>query len=204
MGMRIRPRPLPGAAGGATRGNAAGRIRAPGRFAAARVDRLGNYRPNAWGLAMIGRSLRPAVFALGVAALLATQLAEAQWVMVARRAIGRVEQMSQAPASGGAGYESAAVMIDAPADKVFAAVVRGVRNAPGITVTREDGSARLIQFTNGQQVAGIKVSALGDDLSHLLVSSAHTEAQPNATALVTDSVLRVCKDMSVECSRAAQ
>jgi hypothetical protein len=146
---------------------------------------------------------RATVLAIGIATLLASSDAEAQWVLVARRAIGRIEQMSQSQTNGPS-YDSAAVMIDAPADKVYAAVVRGVKNAQGISVTSEDPAQRLIQFTNGQQIAGIKVSALGDDLSHLLVSSAHTGSQPNAAALVSDSVLRVCKDMNVECSRAQQ
>ena len=61
----------------------------------------------------------------------------------------------------------------------------------------------LIQFTNGQQIAGIKVASLGDNLTHLLISSAHTGNQPNAAALVLNSVLRVCKDMNVECSNQA-
>jgi hypothetical protein len=61
-----------------------------------------------------------------------------------------------------------------------------------------------VQFTNGEQIAGIKVSALGDKLSHLLVSSAHSGAQPNAAVLVSDSVLRVCTEMKVVCSRAQQ
>ena len=146
---------------------------------------------------------RATMIALAIATLLASSVAEAQWVLVARRAIGRIEQMSQSQANGPS-YDSAAVMIDAPADKVYAAVVRGVKNAQGISVTSEDPTQRLIQFTNGQQIAGIKVSALGDDLSHLLVSSAHTGSQPNAAALVSDSVLRVCKDMNVDCSRAQQ
>jgi len=38
----------------------------------------------------------------------------------------------------------------------------------------------------------------------LLISSAHTGNQPNAAELVLNSVLRVCKDMSVECSQAKQ
>jgi hypothetical protein len=147
-------------------------------------------------------SLRPAVILLGIAALFASSIAEAQWVLLARRAIGRVEQMSQqSPQSGGANYDSAAVMLEAPADKVFATVVRGVRNAQGITVTNEDASAMLIQFTNGKQIAGIKVSAIGDNLTHLLISSAHTGDQQNAAELVLNSVLRVCKDMNVECSQ---
>ena len=79
-------------------------------------------------------------------ALLAiSSVAEAQWVMLARRAVGRVEQMSQqSPQAGGASYDSAAVMLDAPANKVYAAVLRGLQNAQGITITREvprDGSS---------------------------------------------------------------
>lgn len=150
-------------------------------------------------------SFRAAVVVLGIAALFASSIAEAQWVMLARRAVGRVEQMSQQSAQpGGANYDSAAVMLEAPADKVFATVVTGVRKAQGITVTREDPSAMLIQFTNGQQIAGIKVASLGDNLTHLLISSAHTGNQQNAAELVLNSVLRVCKDMNVECSQARQ
>ncbi len=38
-------------------------------------------------------SFRAAVVVLGIAALFASSIAEAQWVMLARRAVGRVEQM---------------------------------------------------------------------------------------------------------------
>ena len=144
--------------------------------------------------------------ALGALLLLASSVADAQWVMLARRAVGRVEQMSQqSPQPGGANYDSAAVMLDAPAPKVYAAVLRGLQNnTQGITITRDDASAMLVQFTNGQQIAGIKVSALGDNLTHMMISSAHTGNQPDAAALVLNAVLRVCKDMSVECSQAQQ
>jgi len=154
------------------------------------------------------KSMRRGVMsALCIVAFVASGAAEAQWALLAKRAIGRVEQISQqSPQSGGASYDSAAVMLEAPADKVYAAVVRGVTRAreKGITITREEPSGMLVQFTNGEQIAGIKVSSLGDNLSHLLVSSAHTGTQPNAAALVMDSVLRVCKEMDVECSRAQQ
>ncbi len=152
-------------------------------------------------------ALRPAMAGLGIALMLASDFAFAQWALVARRAIGRVEQMSQqSTQSGGASYDSAAVMLEAPADRVYAAVVRGIARAQdkGIKITREDAPGMLVQFTNGEQIAGIKVSALGDNLSHLLVTSAHAGAQPNAATLVMDSVLRVCKEMAVECSRAQQ
>ena len=152
---------------------------------------------------MTGHRTRFVVVIVGAVLLLASEFAEAQWVMLARRAVGRVEQMSQSQ-NNGASYDTAAVMIEAPADKVFAAVMRGVRNNAAVKITSESTDTRTIQFTNGTQIAGIKVSALGDDLSHIMVSSAHTGQQPNAAALVSDSVLRVCKEMNVECSRATQ
>ena len=150
--------------------------------------------------------MRTLAIACGAALLLISSVAEAQWVMVARHAIGRVEQMSQqSPQAGGASYDSAAVMLDAPASKVYAAVVRGLQgNTQGLTITREEASSMLVQFTNGQQIAGIKLSSLGDNLTHMMISSAHTGNQPNAAALVMNAVLRVCKDMSVECSQARQ
>jgi hypothetical protein len=145
----------------------------------------------------------PVAVLLGAAAMLASSVADAQWVMLARHVVGRVEQMSQqSPQAGGANYDSAAVMLEAPADKVYAAVLRGMGNAQGIRITREDAAERLIQFTNGQQIAGIKVSPLGDNLTHMMISSAHTGNQPDASALVMNAVLRVCKDMSVECSQS--
>jgi hypothetical protein len=149
-------------------------------------------------------ALRLTVVIFGLATLLAASAAEAQWVLLARRAVGRVEQMSQAQDNNGASYDTAAVMLEAPADKVFAAVQRGLQNRADLKITSEDSRQGLVQFTNGKQIAGIKVSALGDNLSHLLVTSAHSGQQPNAAALVSDSVLRVCRDMNVECSKAQQ
>ena len=145
--------------------------------------------------------IRPLLVLLGAAALFASSVAEAQWVLLARRAVGRVEQMSQqSQQSGGASYDTAAVMLDAPADKVYAAVLRGVGQAQGIRITTEDPAQLMVQFTNGNQVAGIKVSPLSENLTHMMISSAHTGTQPDAAAMILNSVLRVCKEMNVECS----
>src|SRR5215831_1563943 len=81
--------------------------------------------------------LRIAIVVCGLAALLVSSLAEAQWVLLARRAVGRVEQMSQqSQQPDGASYDSAAVMIEAPAGKVYAAVLRGLaNNQKGVKIT---------------------------------------------------------------------
>lgn len=148
---------------------------------------------------------RRAIALAAVALMLVSTLAEAQWVMLARRAVGRVEQMSQqAPQPNGPSYDTAAVMLEVPADKVYAAVLNNLRNRQDLRITREDPSAQIVQFTNGQQIAGINVSPLGENLTHMMITSAHTGSQPDAAALVLNAVLRVCKDMNVECSQARQ
>jgi hypothetical protein len=149
--------------------------------------------------------MRTFAIAVGVSLVAMSSLAEAQWVMLARHVVGRVEQMSQqSPQAGGASYDSAAVMLDAPPNKVYSTVLRGLQNAQGITITREVPTDGLVEFTNGQQVAGIKVSGIGEQLTHMMITSAHTGNQANAAALVLNGVLRVCKQMNVECSQAKQ
>lgn len=154
------------------------------------------------------RAMARGIVAGTVAVLAASAVAEAQAaIFVARRVIGRVETMSQqSPQASGASYDSAAVMLEAPAQKVFVTAVEALKRAQakGISVTRVDDTELLVQFTNGQQIAGMKISSLGDKLSHILITSAHAGSQPNAAALVSDSVLRVCAEMKVECSRARQ
>ena len=148
---------------------------------------------------------RHAVAIAGIALMCTSTIAEAQWVMLARRAVGRVEQMSQkSEQPSGPAYDTAAVMLEAPADKVYAAVLKGLKARTDLRITREDPSAQIVQFTNGAQIAGINVSGVGDNLTHMMITSAHTGPQPDAAALVLNAVLRVCKDMNVECSQARQ
>ncbi len=46
--------------------------------------------------------------------------AEAQWVFVARKALGRIHQMTEgSQPDGRAGYDFATVLLDAHADKIF-------------------------------------------------------------------------------------
>jgi hypothetical protein len=142
--------------------------------------------------------------AAAAAALLWSAAADAQWALVARRVIGRVDQMSQQQENGGAAYDTAAVMIEVPADKVYAVALRNLAAQSNIRITDRNDSARLVQFTNGTQIAGLQVSALSDNLSHLMITSAHTGTQQDASKILLDRVLKLCAEMNVECSRAAK
>ena len=131
-----------------------------------------------------------------------TDIAQAQWVLLARRAIGRVEQMSQTSQDGKTTYDTATVMVEVPVDRVYDTVQRSVRAAQGITITNEDPAARRIQFTNGTQIAGIQAVSFGDSLTQLMVSSAHSNAPKPPTSIIVERIIAACKDMNVECSRS--
>ena len=146
--------------------------------------------------------IRIALVALAIGTTLASSVAEAQWVLLARKVVGRVEQMSQQQPDGDAAYDSAAVMIEVPAEKVYAVAVRNIKAAQGITVTEQKDTQRLIQFSNGGQIAGLQVNALADNLSQLMITSAHSGTQQNAAAMILERVLKLCAEMNVECSRA--
>ena len=151
---------------------------------------------------MLRRQRHKRISLCALALIVWADIAQAQWVLLARRAIGRVEQMSQTSQDGKTTYDTATVMVDVPVDRVYDTVQRSVRAAQGITITNEDPAARRIQFTNGTQIAGIQAISFGDNLTQLMVSSAHSNAPNPPTSIIVERIIATCKDMNVECSRA--
>jgi hypothetical protein len=148
-------------------------------------------------------SARSIVWAATLAATLAwTTQAQAQLVFIARHAIGRVEQMSQQQGNGGVAYDMAAVMVEVPADKVYAVALRNLSAQPQLRVTAQDQQRRVIQFTNNVQIAGLQVNPLSEKLSQILITSAHTGDQQNVSSLILERILRFCSEMNVKCSQA--
>ena len=131
--------------------------------------------------------------------VLSSANANAQWVMVARAVSGKVQQMSHKSANGD-GYDVAMVVLEANADKVYAKALSSLKTHPGITVTKSDDKKRRIDFTNGTLEASLQATPLGDKLSQLMIASNLTGAQPSATSLVLQGVLKVCKEVNVNCT----
>jgi hypothetical protein len=144
------------------------------------------------------RFCRTSGLALIAVAMLLVTSASAQWVMVAKKVSGRVQQMSHKPAAG-AGYDVATVVLEAKADKVYATALSSLKAHPGITVTKNSDQQRKIDFTNGQQDASLQATPLGDKLTQLVIASNLTAAQPSATSLVVQGVLKVCAELKVDC-----
>ncbi len=137
--------------------------------------------------------------AIAGAVLFSTVAAQAQWVMVARAVSGRIQQMSNHSSSGG-GYDVATVVLMANADKVYQTALTSLKSHPEVTVTSNDAKKREIKFSKGDQVASMQATPLGDKLTQLVVASNLTGVQPNATSVVVEGVMKVCKQMNVVCT----
>lgn len=124
---------------------------------------------------------------------------EAQWVMAARAARNRIQRMTQKSGSGG--YDVATVILEAAPDRVYDKALKTLKARPDITITQDDSKKGKIQFRKSQQLAGLQISQLGDNLTQLVIaSSVSPRAQPSTTSLVLDAVLRVCKEVNVQCT----
>jgi hypothetical protein len=54
----------------------------------------------------------------------------------------------------------------------------------------------------GERSAGMQISSLDDNLSQLLIVSAVTSVKADTTSLVLNGVMRVCREMGVQCQLA--
>lgn len=155
--------------------------------------------------------VRRSMVALAMLGLLVSAAAEAQWVLLARRVVGRVETMSQTTTDGAAAFDVATVIVDVPVDKVYATMkghVERARATQGITITQEDDTQRSVAFSKGEQSVVIRVGVLGDNLTSLTISSARPVTrtagnEPPPTTVIVERIMAVCKEMNVECFRPA-
>ena len=154
---------------------------------------------------MKSKAMRLSVLLAVLAGLTATVLpvasAEAQWVFVARKAIGRIQHMAEAQQQGGRpGYDFATVLLDAPADKVFATALELARKNHSVRVIMQDPGQRRLQIAEGDRTATLNVVPFSDDVSQLLIAGhAASPAEGSTASRVVQAVLRVCKEMGKHC-----
>jgi hypothetical protein len=126
--------------------------------------------------------------------------ADAQWVFVARKALGRIQHMREENQPGGRpGYDFATVILDAPADKVFATALDMARKHPAVRVVMQDPGQRRFQVAEGDRTATLNVVPFSDDVSQLLIAGHAAPGEDSTTSRVVQAVLRVCKQMNKHC-----
>jgi len=136
--------------------------------------------------------------AIAILVVMASPMLEAQWVMVARAASKRVRTMKQTDENGN-GYDVATVLLEAPVEKVFETAMTDISKHEGIRITKVDAPNHTVQFTNGKQSASMMATSLGPKATDLMVATTLSADHASATWQVVDGVMKVCKQMNVEC-----
>jgi len=124
--------------------------------------------------------------------------AHAQWVMVARAASKRIRIMKQTDENGN-GYDVATVLLEAAAERVFATALTDISKHEGLKITKVDAPNHTVQFTNGEQSASMMATSLGPKATDLAIATTVTADHTSATWQVVEGVMKVCKQMNVEC-----
>ena len=104
--------------------------------------------------------------------------------------------MTQPPQNGRPRYGFATVILDEPADKVFATALEAARENASVLVLMQDPGARRLQISEGDRTATLGVAPFSDDVSQLMVAGRAGPGEVPTSSLVVQAVLRVCKGMN--------
>lgn len=136
---------------------------------------------------------RISVVALVVAALGFSGIAGAQWAFVARKSMGAIHSIQ------GEHTDVATVLLEAPAEKVYAAAIRTL-GEKGVRITRQDDATRQIDFTAANGPTTMKVSTVEEKVSMLTITAPGSIRRTGDASPVVNGVLKVCREMKVTCS----
>ena len=125
--------------------------------------------------------------------LLASQLAPAQWVAIARS----VKRMRTND------LDVATVMLEAKPERVYQTVISTATADTKLKIINRDDANRLVEITNGSRNVAMQVDAAAEGLTQLTIgATAPKRKQKSTTDLVLEQVLKVCQQMGVNCSVA--
>jgi len=122
------------------------------------------------------------------------------WGLIAKRAVGRVEQVVQQPENGQPGVQVATVILDAPAQKIYATTLATIKQNQSVKITAENDAGRSVVITDGTHKATLTIKSMGDDLSQLVVVATDNNPQDKTTGRVVQAVMRICQQMQKQCS----
>jgi hypothetical protein len=131
--------------------------------------------------------------------LLPMTSADAQWVFVARKAAQRIHHMTEGGVGGQPGYDFASVVLEAPADRVFAVALDRAQKNREIRILMSDPVARRLQVAQGDRTATLNVVELNDGVSQLLIAGRSQPNEQAASSQIVAAVMRICAEMGKTC-----
>ena len=133
------------------------------------------------------------------AVLLPTASADAQWVFVARKAAQRIHHMTEGGIGGQPGYDFASVVLEAPADKVFAIALDRAKKNQAVRILMADPGARRLQVAEGDRTATLNVVELSEGVSQLLIAGRSRPGEEAVFLQIVAAVMRICAEMGKTC-----
>jgi hypothetical protein len=128
--------------------------------------------------------------------------AQTPWVLIGRAAAHRIQHMRQGQQGNQPGYDFASVILEAPADKVFAVAVDHARKNTAVQITTVDQATRRLQIAEGQRTATLNVVPLSDGVSELYIIGTAAPGEDSTSSRVVQAVMRVCAEMGKTCQLA--
>jgi hypothetical protein len=128
--------------------------------------------------------------------------AQTPWVLIGRAAAHRIQHMRESQQGNNPGYDFAAVILEAPADKVFAVALDHARKNTAVRVTLVDQGARRLQVADGSRTATLNVVSLSNDVSELYIIGTAAPGEDSTSSRVVQAVMRVCAEMQKSCELA--
>lgn len=117
-------------------------------------------------------------FIVVLAALATATPANAQWVFVGRKVVGKVTSLTQSRDAKTPGVEAATVILEADAGKVYEAAVDIVGKNPKLSLLKKDDARLTLSFRQGDWTLQLSVAELGDHVCQLLIVSGAGPASP--------------------------
>ena len=129
--------------------------------------------------------------------------AEAQWVLVARHVVGRVQQVTQQQDNAAGTPQQvtqvATVVLDAPASRVYQVATNATNTNQQVTVVSNDPTTMTINIREAAQQATLKVTALNKNTSQLMIVGSAPAGENPETTRIVNAVLRLCGDLGKTC-----
>jgi len=96
----------------------------------------------------------------------------------------------------------ASVVLEAPADKVFAVALDRAQKNRAVHVLMSDPGARRLQVAEGDRTATLNVVELSEGVSQLLIAGRSRPGEPAPSSQVVAAVMRVCAELKKTCELA--
>ena len=134
------------------------------------------------------------------AMLLPLASAHAQWVLLARKATQRIHHMEiESQRANEPRHDFAVVLLEAPADKVYATALELARKNRQVRVLMSDPGTRRLQLAEGDRVATLNVVEFSPEVSQLMIAGTSGPGEGSTSSRVVAAVMRVCAEMKKEC-----